>query len=218
MTTRSFSDRDHLREFLHDQWRVQIQHVMLGTMEFEIWTADVEDALKRFEQDPARGEPYWAQTWNSGLDCANELIQNPDPAAEVLDLGCGVGVVGAAAASTGAKVWLGDSALDALPFAELNTWDWRRNVVVQRIDWTVDRLNRDFSLIVGADILYDQTQWETLSEFWQVHLRSGGRVLLGEPNRQSASGFDDFCRCRNWTVESQNSAHGRMIWLQRETD
>ena len=57
-----------------------------------------------------------------------------------------------------------------------------------------------FDLIVGADILYDRTQWQHLEPFWRHHLAPGGRVLLGEPGRPTGGMFLDWLKGKGWAV------------------
>jgi len=68
----------------------------------------------------------------------------------------------------------------------------------RRLDWRRDRIGERFDLIIGADVLYDRTQWEFLEPFWRAHLASGGTVLLGEPGRQTGDLFVDWIGGRGW--------------------
>ncbi|MDW8262056.1 MAG: class I SAM-dependent methyltransferase [Phycisphaerales bacterium] len=165
--------------------------------------------------------PYWAELWESSLGLATWLAspaagrsELPGPlgrfradgsrqagasgVAKALDLGCGMGFAGMVAASLGWQVLLADLEPDSLLFASLNCAAWRQNVRVRRLDWRSDRLTEKFDLILGADVLYEPAQWEFLEHFWREHLRDGGRVILGEPGRQTGTAFVDWIRSRGW--------------------
>lgn len=155
--------------------------------------------------------PYWAELWDSSVGVGAALSKMELTAAtRVLDLGCGMGLCGAAAASLGAQVLLADLEAPALLFARLNCLPFGRRVRVRQLNWQIDRLDERFDLIIGADILYERKQWEFLDEFWRAHLAEGGSVLLGEPGRQSGELFVPWIKQRQWFVrESPEELHGR---------
>jgi predicted nicotinamide N-methyase len=152
--------------------------------------------------------PYWAELWDSAAGLGEYLVGNSGcgiAAAQgdfhVLDLGCGMGLSGTVAAALGAKVLLADMEAPALLLARLNSLPWADRASVRRLDWRVDRLAERFDLILGADILYERKQWEFLSDFWRVHLKKWGRVLLAEPGRQTGDLFIDWVVARQWKLE-----------------
>jgi len=151
-------------------------------------------------QDPQH-LPYWAELWESALGIAAAITEMKfTESTRVLDLGCGMGLAGAAAAAMGAQVMLADLETPALLFAKLNCLPLSRRVRIRQLNWQVDRLNEQFDLILGADILYERKQWEFLNEFWKTHLAEGGSVLLGEPGRQSGDLFMPWIAERGWKL------------------
>jgi predicted nicotinamide N-methyase len=156
---------------------------------------------KRVPEDQLR-LPYWAELWDSARALAQWLVRTwgSDPPATVLDLGCGMGLSGAVAAGLGARVIFADLEPDALLFARLNSREWADRVTTRRLDWRVDRLGERFDLILGADILYERKQWDYLEPFWREHLKADGRVLLGEPGRQTGDLFIPWILQRGWTL------------------
>jgi predicted nicotinamide N-methyase len=151
-------------------------------------------------QDPQH-LPYWAELWESALGIAAAITEMKfTESTRVLDLGCGMGLAGAAAAAMGAEVMLADLETPALLFAKLNCLLLSRQVRVRQLNWQVDRLDEQFDLILGADILYERKQWEFLNEFWKAHLAAEGTVLLGEPGRQSGDLFMPWIAERGWKL------------------
>jgi predicted nicotinamide N-methyase len=161
--------------------------------------------------------PYWAELWESARGIAAALGKMKlTHFTRVLDLGCGMGLGGVAAAALGARVTLADVESPALLFARLNCLSFGNRVRVRRLNWRIDRLDEQFDLILGADILYETQQWQFLNEFWKAHLAPGGSVLLAEPGRQSGDTFGPWIRQRGWMLwEGTEQAGGKSIRVFR---
>jgi len=189
--------------------------------------------------------PYWALVWTGARAIAAVLMQGPSPhtsgaqtpdlvraaaaalpqgrlteGLRVLDLGCGLGLSGLAAANIGARVVFGDYLEQPLAFVraslarradEARTPARQASGVheVRRIDFTRDRLGERFDLILAADIVYDPAHYAALAEFLDLHLAGDGAILLTESLRADARvfldglcgrGFDDARRCL-WVFE-----------------
>jgi predicted nicotinamide N-methyase len=143
--------------------------------------------------------PYWAELWESSRALASALPELDVKNSRVLDLGCGMGLAGAAAAVMGAHVTLVDLESPALLFARLNTLPYASKV--RRVNWQIDDLNQRFDLILGADIVYEKAQWNFLEEFWKHHLAPEGSILLAEPHRQSGDLFIDWIQAKHWKID-----------------
>lgn len=173
--------------------------------------ADLRD---RLHGTRAAGEtlhlPYWAELWDSARALAEYLTRDESFSAvelpRVLDLGCGMGLAGTVAAALGAQVLFADLEPPALLFARLNSLPWRRRIATRRLNWQHDRLNRQFDLILGADILYERAQWPHLERFWREHLAPHGRVLLGEPGRQTGDLFPEWILAHDWRLTTAAQA------------
>jgi predicted nicotinamide N-methyase len=134
---------------------------------------------------------------------ANSHLVTPSPChlVSVLDLGCGMGFTGMVAAAMGASVLFADLEPDALLFARLNSLRWAPHVRTRKLDWQKDRLNEQFDLILGADVLYDRKQWDFLDPFFKTHLAEHGTVLLGEPGRHTSDDFPTWIAARGWKLK-----------------
>lgn len=148
--------------------------------------------------------PYWAELWDSAHAIAHWLVrQSSLNGQKVLDLGCGMGLTGTVAAACGANVLFADLEPAALLFAQLNSLPYLSHVRTRRLDWRHDRINESFNLILGADILYERKQWDFLNPFWEAHLAPNGKILLGEPGRQTGELFIPWIRQQNWQLSEQ---------------
>jgi|GEM_PF-276447 len=126
----------------------------------------------------------------------------PDPRrTNTLDLGCGMGFAGTVAAMLGHRVVFADLEVPALLFARLNSLPWSRRVQCVNLNWQTDHLHEKFDLIIGADVLYEKTQWVCLEPFFREHLSKDGLVLLGEPGRESGDLFIDWIQGRGWKLK-----------------
>lgn len=214
------SRRRHLLARIHRRFETITEPLRVGALELKF--TRVRDpnvvldqvAAEEDRRDKLAGKrrpadelhlPYWAELWDSSLaiiDFLAEILPRFDiPRLSVLDLGCGMGLTGSVAAAMGAKVLFADLEPDALLFARLNAIAHGPRVRTRRLNWQTARLTEQFDLIIGADILYDKTQWAHLEPFWRGHLRRGGTVLLGEPGRQTGDLFLDWIKPHPWTLE-----------------
>lgn len=181
------------------RFRAVVEPLRIGGHEFDFArVADPDDILWQMEQ------PYWAQIWDSNRTVAERLLQLPLAKRRVLDLGCGLGLTGCVAAACGADVLLADAVPAALLFARWNTWPWGRRTRIRRVDWRTDRLPQTFDWIVGSDILYDTADWPFLEAFWRSHLAPGGRLLLGEPGRETGIRFPAWLTARGWLIREES--------------
>jgi predicted nicotinamide N-methyase len=175
----------------------QGQHVRLAKI------ADLEVLLEAI--DPvtfAEDErlPYWAELWPSAVALAQYVTQCLDLAGrQVLELGCGLGLVGVAAALQGARVLCTDYEPDALTFARHNA---RRNgcqsVRCRLVDWRRPALHRRYAYILASDVIYEARNFGPLVALLQRFLARGGMAVFSEPGRINAVPFFALLRQRGF--------------------
>jgi len=144
-------------------------------------------------RDETEEPPYWAHLWTGALTLAcylEERVECHD--LQVLDLGCGLGLTGIIAALKGGCVTFADKESDALVFAATNAQQNGCGPFVTRtLDFTKEQLSQRFSLILGAEILYDQPTFAALASFLVQHLALQGVALFADARRTNT---DDFYR------------------------
>lgn len=134
---------------------------------------------------PEAGPPYWAHPWAGGLVLARHLLDRPAAVAghRVLDLGCGSGIVGIAAARAGAT---SVRAVDVDPFAvaatAVNAALNGVALAVRRGD-LLDAPPPDVDLILVGDLFYEAALASRVLAFLGRCATAGLDVLIGDPGR-----------------------------------
>ena len=144
-------------------------------------------------------DPFWATTWRaaSGMDRYLESLDLSGM--RVLELGCGTGHAGLAAAHRGGNVVLTDGVSDPLLLVRMSTWSLRERCQVRRLRFAIDRLDEPkFPLILGSDVTYLRAIWPELERCLVDHLAEGGQVLLSDPYRIIATEFREWIQEHGW--------------------
>jgi predicted nicotinamide N-methyase len=150
---------------------------------------DLDDASFRASDEKM---PYWALLWPAGTALAQAVLAGPDlTGRRVLDLGCGVGAEGLAAARRGASVTFLDWAAEAEPLVRASAQ--RQGLAVERFvtaDWRCPPSDLGtFDRILAADVLYEARNARPVARFLATHLAPGGEAWLTDPGRLHARAF-----------------------------
>jgi predicted nicotinamide N-methyase len=132
---------------------------------------------------------YWKRVWPAGLGLAAYIIRRFGAKGlegyRVLDLGCGVGLIGIVCGQLGARVTFLDRERRALAAVRRNC---RLNGLgkAQTIvgDWNHggQRLGRAaYDMVVGGDVVYDELEWKAICSALTLALRADGVALLADP-------------------------------------
>ena len=150
--------------------------------------------------------PYWADLWPSAIALAAHLRVRPGLAGlRALELGCGTGLAGIAAAQAGARVVLTDYEDDALRFARANVAinldaTARGRVTSEILDWRRPGRPGTFDLVLGADIVYDRANFPLLLDIFRSTLAPDGVALVADPDRTIGRDFLDAAEAAGFTV------------------
>ena len=152
-------------------------------------------------------DPFWATTWRaaSGLDLFMDAYDLKG--VRVLEVGCGTGHAGIAAAMRGALVTLTDGVDDPLALVRMSVERNEQTCTVQRLRFGLDRIDEEpFPLILGSDVTYLRVLWPQLLECFDQHLADGGEVLLSDPKRIIGNEFRTWIVDHPWTYQEHTVA------------
>jgi ETFB lysine methyltransferase len=185
----------YLQKAIKTSYETVLQELTFDGLTIELLrVADVDtllDRLPKIQFRPDERLPYWADLWPSSLALANYLWKTVEVRAlEVLELGCGLGLVGIVASRKGAVVTFTDYEADALAFTRYNALrnDCPR-AVIRHLDWHAPTLAQTYTLIIASDVLYERANFHPLLHILQTALGPDGQFILAEPNRPVARDF-----------------------------
>ncbi len=190
---------DQLRRTLEDSYRLVDAGFPFGEEKIVLArVADIDELIDRITPEQFAVDeriPYWAVPWRSAVALSRHIAAHPEEVAgrEVLDMGCGLGLQGIAAAIMGARVTFADYEPHALLFAEYNAL---RNLPpaaallskFELLDWR-DKPARQWDVILAADLLYEERSVEPFLAFVERALRGKGLLLNADPGRAVAESF-----------------------------
>ena len=164
-----------------------------------IWTLPDPDVLldeltqEQFDRSDDR-MPYWATVWPSAVALAEVVLAERSLAGRrVLDLGCGLGLVGLAALERGARVVFLDWEPAAIAASLASARDNGHEAEGHAADWRAPPLLEPFDLVLGADVLYEERNGPGVARFLARHLVPGGEAWITDPGRRHAGNFPREC-------------------------
>lgn len=128
--------------------------------------------------------PYWAFAWPGGQAIARYILDNPNEVRDrtVLDFGAGSGLVAIAAAKAGASCVVA-SEIDPLALAAIDMNSRANGVFVEPIGIDVIGSNPRWNTVLAGDMCYERPVTDRLVPWLRLLVKSGVRVLLGDPGR-----------------------------------
>ena len=145
--------------------------------------------------------PYWAYLWPAALQIAESMLQNPWPReTRVLELGCGLGLVGIAALAAGCQVSLTDYDVNAITTARLNAaLNGFPDADAFVLDWRSPP-ELTYSVIVGCDVTYESRNHAPILDLIDRMLEPDGFCWIADGGRNAAPAFVDLARMRGYSV------------------
>lgn len=203
---------DALYQYLNRKYSLEERRLDIAGHPFTLFTVKNLDALidELILADPddvaVKDErlPYWAEIWPASLALSEAILTGHllQPAEEVIEIGCGLGLAGMAAKTAGARVLLTDYQPDALRMSELN-WllNFSEEPATALMDWRQPEIPGRFDTLLASDVAYEERFFQPLIEVFKKLLKPGGQVLLSEPNRSIATKFFDLLAASGFFYE-----------------
>jgi predicted nicotinamide N-methyase len=173
-----------------DGFTATLAEVAIDDARVALWhVADLERHVDRHAllagDDPPE-PPYWAHLWSGALVLARAV----PPAANALELGCGLGLPGLVAARRGARVVFVDRVATPLAFVRASLAANRLVGALVVADATAPSFRTPrFDLVLVAELLYDRAAFPALARALRALLAPGGRVLLTDAQRIDTRAF-----------------------------
>lgn len=145
--------------------------------------------------------PYWAELWPSALALSAYLLTQArlTVGATLLELGCGLGLPGIAAARMGAKVTLSDYLEEPLKMAAVNSFqNLGYCLPVCLLDWRKPDAAFAADCVIASDVAYERHNFEPLLKALSVLVKPGGFALISEPGRKLAEPFFGLVAQEGW--------------------
>jgi len=177
--------------------RTRVVEVAVRGQIFRLTAAhDPAELLERLTEEEFRRAderiPYWGELWPAARGLAQALLDGPGlHRKRCLEIGCGLGLAGLAAARRGALVHLTDVEPAAVELALANA---RQNDVAVTggvLDWRAPE-GGPYDLILGADLLYERRNLGPVAALLERLLAPDGAALLSDPRRTPARDFPLF--------------------------
>lgn len=167
--------------------------------------------------------PLWAKIWEASGVLASYLTALPaDPDKTMLEIGCGLGLVGIVAAMAGHRITMTELNPDALIFARANAVvNGCPDTPIESLDWNAPRLKGRFDYIVGSETVYRVEDIDGLEALFDRYLAPDGTIILAEGVRGTGVAFWERMRhtyhvqARRQTLRSeQGDQHMVLFRLQ----
>ena len=137
--------------------------------------------------------PYWADVWPASIALARRVRGLSGKGHSLLELGCGVGLVAAAALRAGFDVTATDYYDEALTFARMNGLsNAGREPHTMLLDWRhLPMAIPAFDVVAASDVLYERTLGALVARTIAMTLAENGRALISDPGRVGSPAFFD---------------------------
>lgn len=186
----------------------------------KLYTAHPGSRLSRLAS-PDDAAPYWAYQWAGGLALARYFAAHPASIAgkRMLDLGAGSGLVGIAAAMSGAIASAAEIDPNGRAAIALNAAANDVELPLIDIDITADAPT-GFDLIAAGDVFYNPDVALLMLPFLRRCTSAGIAVLIGDPDRRDLP-IDQLEHVASYAVSDVGDARasaerlGRVYRLKR---
>ncbi len=159
------------------------------------------DAISEEEFKKDERLPYWADIWPSAISLSEYVLENQNvfKGKKILELGCGLGLVGITVTAIGGDVLFTDYDPHALRFTQTNfKRNFSRPASVQLLDWRNPGHSESFDVILDADILYEKRWLGPVLNILDKKLAMHGIAYVADPDRTVAREIYTMIESKDW--------------------
>ncbi len=191
----SKSDLEEILEDIEKDYKTEVVPITVSGRSLRcLRLADLDeiilDQLDTGDLDGAE-LPFWGKIWEASILLAAYLVAQPVmPGRKILEIGTGLGVSGLFAAACGHDVTLSDHKKEIIRFIRANTLlNKLDNVPVINVDWTKPTSNQLYDWIVGSEVVYHRSTYDSLVQFLNQSLKPNGTIFLAKSTSLPANVF-----------------------------
>lgn len=129
--------------------------------------------------------PIFGVIWPSSLVLAHYIFDHDTDSKRILEVGCGMGLTSLLLNKQCADITATDYHPEAQKFLQRNALlNEGSAIAFEQVDWAdkSDKLGL-FDLIIGSDILYEDSHIELLANFIEGHSKPSCEVIIVDPGR-----------------------------------
>lgn len=205
-------------------WPTTITGITIGDRELRVEAVIDQEVLIELvkTQHDLDHFPYGWMLWPSAVGLSKYILSNPQRFAgkRVLELGCGVGMSGVAAAIAGGTVTQTDYLSGALELATRNATLNSVKTTSCLGDWRdfPEALVESADIVIGTDILYERTMHPYLKTLLPMFTERGVPVIIADPIRPQALDAlglweHDLFHVEHDFVDVPWDSHSKTIWI-----
>lgn len=161
--------------------------------------------------------PLFGLLWPSGAHMAARLAQRPvTPGERILEIGCGLALASLVGHRRGADVTASDCHPLASSFLRENLHlnglaplpyrhgQWGVTTAIEDSEDSSDRrLQGQFDVVMGSDLLYERDADGALAQFIALHTAAGGEVWITDPDRGNRNAFTRCMALHGFTLQEE---------------
>jgi predicted nicotinamide N-methyase len=129
--------------------------------------------------------PMFGVIWPSSLVLAHYIVDYETESKRILEIGCGMALSSLVLNKQLADITATDYHPEANKFLQRNTLlNQDRDITFEKVDWAdkIDTLGL-FDLIIGSDLLYEDSHIQLLAAFIEAHSKPSCEVIIVDPGR-----------------------------------
>lgn len=174
--------------------KIKVSDTVLEMLQIANMQDYLEQMAASIDAENGLDLPFWARIWPTSILLSYYIQRMPaTPDKHLLEIGAGIGLCGLFAAKHGLRVTISDIHEDALLFAQINILknNLQHLADVRRIDFTTDRMQERFDLILGSEVLYQENSYRPLTKFLTRHIRNSqaSEIILAKSYHLKAGPF-----------------------------
>lgn len=153
--------------------------------------------------------PLFGVIWPSSLVLAHCILDYETGSKRILEVGCGMGLSSLLLNKQGADITATDYHPEAQKFLQRNSLlNDDLDIAFEQVDWAAKKDELGFfDMIIGSDLLYEDSHIELLASFIEGHAKPTCEVIIVDPGRGRKSKLSTRMMEFGFTSSHQKPSH-----------